>query len=193
MEKTTLKTGRPRRYELAPLDGFANRDLALAAAFLQELAERVYDQISDLPLEAMDYVPAASRISISRLVVHLGWAEANWVQRLTGSQPPQELAQKLALGHLEHFSAAPVSAGGAAELIALCRRVQREYSEPVLRGIADIDLELEREHQLVKVRGVMSQLAWHWSYHSGQIGLIRLLWGSDYQWTSEKRLIAPRP
>jgi len=29
------------RYDLAPLAGFANRDLALAAAYLQELAERV--------------------------------------------------------------------------------------------------------------------------------------------------------
>jgi hypothetical protein len=37
----------------------------------------------------------------------------------------------------------------------------------------------------------MGQLAWHWTYHSGQIGLLRLLWGSDYQWRGEDIVALP--
>jgi len=98
----------------------------------------------------------------------MAWAEAGWVQRLTGRGP-------------------------SGELIGLCRQVQGEISVPALRGLADIDFPLERGEQTVTVRGVMSQLAWHWTYQSGQIGLIRVLWGSDYTWTMDRRLVAPRP
>ena len=77
------------------------------------------------------------------------------------------------------------SGGPMATLINICRRVQSEYSHPRLAGIEDIDKVQEKDEFTFSVRGVMGQLSWHWSYHSGQVGLLRLLWGSDYQWTSE--------
>jgi hypothetical protein len=63
------------------------------------------------------------------------------------------------------------------------------YSLPALREIADIDREFKSKGMIVNLRGIMAQLAWHWIYHSGQIGLIRLLWGSDYSWSFEKELV----
>jgi uncharacterized damage-inducible protein DinB len=179
------KIGRPRRYDLAPVTGFAHRELGLQVAWLREQAERVHDQIADLPREALDYTPGDTRLSIARLVVHLTFAEANWVANLTHVPWPDDLKATLELGGLSEFGKPPVSVGTAAELIAFCRRVQDAYTASALAGLTDIDTPFEAGGRTVNVRGVMAQLQWHWAYHSGQIGLLRLQWGSDYQWTNE--------
>lgn len=178
------KTGRPRRYDLSPLPGFSRPEAAARAAWLRELAERVYDQIDDLPTEALNFSPAGTRLSIGRLVVHLAWAEANWVSRLAGEPFPGDLQAALADGQLDAFGKPPRAAATAAELIALCRRVQESFCGPALARVTDLDTAFEAGGRTVNVRGLLSQLEWHWIYHSGQIGLLRLQWGSDYQWTN---------
>lgn len=185
MSDKPTKTGRPRRYDLSAPGGFVNRDVALGAAFLQELAARVYDQTEDLPQEGLDYVPAESGLSIGWLVLHMAWAEARWIGLATGARLDPALERRLAAGDLERYGQAPEPAGEASSLIAICRRVQEEFSLPALRTQAEPDREMQRGGLIVTLRGVLQQLAWHWTYHSGQIGLIRLLWGSDYQWTTE--------
>jgi uncharacterized damage-inducible protein DinB len=185
MAKIPDKSGRPRRYGLPPLPGFANPEAAAMAAWLRELAERVYDQIADLPREALDFSPEGTLLSIGRLVAHLAWAEATWVSRLTGEPIPEELQKGLDLGALTAFDRPPPPSAGAAELIGFCRGVQERYSGPALSRVADISAPLQAGGRTVNVRGVLSQLQWHWTYHSGQIGLLRLQWGSDYTWTNE--------
>jgi hypothetical protein len=179
------KLGRPRRYTLEPPAGFANPELAHAVAKLQELSERVYDQIADLPGEALEYTAEDTHLSITMLVLHMAWAEAWWVRRVSGAKIPHPLIGEIEKGSLGRIGEPPPSGFEAAALIDICRRVQLEYSERRLAEIGEIDEVLEKEGFTFSVRGVMGQLAWHWSYHSGQVGLLRLLWGSDYQWTSE--------
>ncbi len=192
MEAAKTKTGRPRRYDLPPVEGFADRELGLAVALLRELAERVYDQIVDLPLETLDFLPAGTTLTISRLTLHMAWAESNWVRRLTGAELPADLQAELETAHLERFTDPPAVGRDAVRLIAACRRTQEAYSAPALREIRGIDSAIALGDSVVTVRGVMSQLAWHWTYHSGQIGLLRLLGGSDYQWTMDRSLGTPR-
>ena len=39
------------------------------------------------------------------------------------------------------------------------------------------------------VRGVLMHLVWHWTYHSGQVGLLRRLWGhARYKWTFDQNI-----
>ncbi len=187
-----MKIGRPRRYDLQPVGGFAHRELGLSVSMLRELAERVYDQIDDLPLEALDFQPPGTTLSISRLVLHLAWAESNWVYRLTGAGVPADLQAELETARLDRFGEPPATGKDALRLIAVCRRTQEAYSAPALRDIREIDAPIPVGETIVTVRGVMSQLTWHWTYHSGQIGLLRLLWGSDYQWTMDRNLGTPR-
>ncbi len=186
------KKGRPRRYDVAARPGFRSAELALEAAMLQELAERVYDQIEDLPLHALDFHPEGANLSIARLVAHLASAEASWVSRLTGVEIPSSLRGRLEPGSVQRFAEPPESVGTAAELIALCRDVQQTYSEPALREVEEIDRVFEAGGRTVSVRGVIGQLNWHWVYHSGQIGLLRLQWGSDYHWTNDTIVGTPR-
>jgi hypothetical protein len=179
------RLGRPRRYTLKPAAGFANTELAHGTAQLRELADRVYDQIVDLPVDALDYTARDIPLSITMLVLHMAWAEAWWVRRIDGAMIAESLNKEIEKGSLGRIGEPPPTGYSAAALIDICRRVQGEYSQPHLAGIKDIDEVLEKEGFMFSVRGVMGQLAWHWTYHSGQVGLLRLLWGSDYQWTSE--------
>ena len=176
---------------MKPLSGFANTELAQGAAQLQELAERVYDQIIDLPGEALDYTAQDTTLTISMLVLHMAWAEANWVRRITGVEIPDPLYKEIEKGSLSRLSDPPPPGYAASTLIELCRRVQKDYSQPALVDIENIDGVLTKEGSTFSVRGIMGQLAWHWTYHSGQIGLLRLLWGSDYQWRSEDIVALP--
>jgi hypothetical protein len=185
MSEKKDKTGRPRRYTLQPAAGFANTELAHAAAQLEEMAERVFDQIEDLPRAALDFTAPDAPLSINLLVLHLAWAEAWWVRRISGTGIPESLNREIQKGSIEKIGEPPPSGYAASSLIEICRRVQGEYSRPRLAEIRDIDEVLTKEGVTFSVRGVMGQLAWHWIYHSGQIGLLRLLWGSDYTWRSE--------
>jgi uncharacterized damage-inducible protein DinB len=191
MEANQDKIGRPRRYNLKPLSGFANSELAHGVALLQELAERVYDQINDLPGGAMDYAAQDTNLTISMLVLHMALAEALWVRRITAVNIPDQLMKDIEKGNLSKLSEKPPSGYTASTLIKLCRRVQKDFSQPALADIEDIDGVLTKEGSTFSVRGIMGQLAWHWTYHSGQIGLLRLLWGSDYQWRSEDIVALP--
>ena len=187
------RQGRPRRYTLHPPPGFANIELAHSVALLQELAERVYDQIEDLPADALDFTARDAPLSITMLVLHMAWAELWWVRRICGAEIADSLNREVQRGALDKIGQPPPSGYGASELIAICRRAQGEYSRPGLAGIEDIDEVLKKDGFTFSVRGAMGQLAWHWSYHSGQVGLLRLLWGSDYQWRSEDILpLRPR-
>lgn len=185
MKEIPVKTGRPRRYSLKPPAGFANAELAHGVAQLQELAERVYDQIVDLPGDALEFAAGDSYLTISMLVLHMAWAEAWWVRRITGREVPETLWGQIEKGSLGNIGGPPPSGYTAQALIDICRAVQGQYSKAELAKIEDIDEVRKKEGFTFSVRAVMGQLAWHWTYHSGQIGLLRLLWGSDYQWRSE--------
>jgi len=192
MDIVAVKQGRIRRYDLPAPAGFRSQELAALVATMQEMAERVYDQVDDLPREALEYSPGQTRLSIGRLVVHLAWAEAVWVPRLVGKTADPALEKRLRAGSLERFAEPPGPSEQAGELIALCRRVQQEHSLPILRMIADLDTPIEWNGRRISVRGIVGQLTWHWIYHSGQIGLLRFECGSDYVWRSGD-MVAHRP
>jgi uncharacterized damage-inducible protein DinB len=183
------KKGRQRRYDVAALDGFRDQTVAWLAAALDELRERVYDQVIHLPQEAVDYVAAATGLSVGRLLLHLGWAEANWIRRLSGNDGPEDLRATLAAGALESFREAPPRTGPAAALVALCRRVRDEVTVPWLRIVAEPDAKVMEDGS--STRGVLMHLCWHWVYHSGHIGLLSFEAGYDYEWTVRRPLARP--
>jgi hypothetical protein len=176
-----LKEGRGRFYGIKPIEGFANRDIALAVAWMDEYRERVYDQIEDLPLDALDTESPGTGITIGRLVLHMGSAEANWISKIAGRKTEPDLAELLAPGSLDNFEKDPSPSPESSELIALCRRVRNEMTVPWMKIVDDADEICWKDGSTF--RGVLGQLQWHWIYHSGQIGLIRFEWGSDYRWT----------
>ena len=177
------KAGRGRKYDFSPVSGIPNRDIAYAVAILDELSERVFDQISDLPEEALEFVPEGSYLPIGKLVLHMAAAEAGWVSRISGKAMPLDLDNELKGFGREGLVNPFTATKNASKLIELCKRVREEVTKPRLSGFSDIDAPFENERGPSTVRQGLMHLTWHWIYHSGHIGLTRLLWGSDYDWT----------
>lgn len=184
------KPGRPRRYDLAPAPGFAHRDAALAFAALEELTARLWDLLQDLPPEALRFVPPAGGNSIAMLTIHLAAAEARWMARVTGTALPADLEQAVTAGLQDASGALPPSNLDLAALRDTGRRV-REFTRRVLAPLSDLDREVPSGKMRVSVRGVLTHLLWHWTYHTGQAGLLRRLAGPRYQWTFHPRLAGP--
>lgn len=179
------RRGRPRRYDLRPPDevAYASPELALAAAALDELRARVVDQIADLPPAALAYVPERTTLSIGALVAHLVWAEIDWIQRITGCVAPTDLSIEVLDAGRAIASGENVTADFIGDdLVALCRRVRDELTVPALAQLTDPEARLGDGGPALTVREVLMHLVWHWTYHSGQIGLLRELWGAGYGW-----------
>jgi uncharacterized damage-inducible protein DinB len=185
------RSSRPRRYDLHPLPDFAHPGAALAAAALDELRDRLYDLIVDLPQEAMDYRPEGATNTIAMLTIHMAWAEAVWMANLTGVPIPGELEPCLLLGKQGPSGELLPSSLSASEGIGLCRRVRDGITLPRLSILADIDCEIADRQRPMTARGVLMHLVWHWTYHSGQVGVLRRLWGSRYRWTFDRRVGSP--
>ena len=187
------KAGRPRRYDLKPVPGFVNDNAGYAVAALDELTARLCDLIADLDQGALEFVPPGTTNSIAMLVVHMAWAEAGWIARVTGTPIADDLYPLLQAGKQGAAGELPPSSTPAADLVALCRRVRQEIALPALAPLADVDAEVPDPRRPMTVRGVLMHLIWHWTYHSGQVGLLRRMWGARYQWTFDRRLGSARP
>ena len=187
MDTIEPRPGRARRYDMHPVLGFADLHVAYVVAMLDELSERLSDLISDLPQDALDHIPEGTTNSIAMLVVHIAWAEASWVSRTTGHPIPSDLEECLLPGRQGASGDLPISSASAEQLIAYCRAVRQDLTRPALASIDGIDQQLEAAGQPATVRGVLMHIVWHLIYHSGQVGLLRRLWGGTrYKWTFER-------
>jgi uncharacterized damage-inducible protein DinB len=183
-KKLTHKQGRPRQYSLEAPSGFADNSVGLASAALDELRARVIDQIEDLPHDALSFVAPGTPLTIAALMLHLIWAEAGWIERITPAQAPADLRGAVqAAGRAVPAGEAVQCTLDAADLVTLCHRVRDELTVPALAKLSDIDRPVASDSQPMTPRAVLMHLVWHWTYHSAHIGLIRQQWGSDYSWT----------
>lgn len=182
------KSGRPRRYDLEPVRGVANRDVGLAIAALDELSARLCDLIGDLDQAALDFVPHGTTNSISMLVVHMAWAEASWIVRVTRFSIAADLEARLLPGKQTTEGVLVVSSYSSSELVSLCQQVRYDVTIPALSTLEDIDFKVPDPRRPMTIRGVLMHLIWHWTYHSGQVGLLRRMWGARYQWTFDDKI-----
>ena len=186
------KPGRPRRYDISPVIGFANPSAAYAAAMLDELLERLLDLIVDLGQPALEYVPPGATNSIAMLVIHMAWAEASWISTATGIEIPADLEQRLEPGKQAPSGDLPPVSTSLDRLTSLCYDVRQQVTRPALAAVSDIDRQVPDQDRTMTMRGVLMHLVWHWTYHSGQVGLLRRLWGEmRYKWTFDDPLGDP--
>jgi len=175
------KEGRPRRYPTEPLGGFAVAVIGFHAAEIEELHERAYDLIDDLPVSAINFVPQGANLSIGLLAVHMIVAETTLVHRLTAQEIPSVIESEPNYADFTPYGTPLKPFGSGASIVALGKTVFGEYTIPSLRAIDSLEIPGPIP-PLPTAREVLRHLSWHWIYHSGQIGLIRLQWGSDYEW-----------
>jgi uncharacterized damage-inducible protein DinB len=188
---SSFRPGRPRRYALKPARGFARRDAGWAYAALEELSARLFDLIADLPAAALSFRPPHSGNSIGMLVLHMAAAEANWIARVTGRPVPKALAAQLAPGLQDASGNLRLTQPHPKQLRSICRRV-RSLTHRRLAVLRTLDRQVPAGRMRLTVRGVLAHLLWHWTYHTGQVGLLRRLRGPRDKWTVSRRLTARR-
>lgn len=184
MTARKLKQTRPRCYGFPPATGFANPVAAALVGALDELTGRHFDLIEDLSREDLDFVPVHAPSSIAMITAHMIQAEIVWLTRLSGELLAQGVARALRDVH-----AGPPSPLGASDLAGLCRQVREEVTTGRLAPVVDIDAEHDDRKPTISVRGVLMHLVWHWSYHNGQAGLLRMIRGKDYAWGFDGRIV----
>ena len=176
------KKGRPRQYQL-PLDKkFPIEGVGFAMATLDELLDRVVDQFDDMGADEIDKRPDGITFSIGKLAVHMAKGEAGRLARIGGKQIAADLAGPLAHGDILDGTELPTGLRNAAVLVDILRRVREEITRPVCLELRDFEMPLEGLGILNTPKKVLMHMVWHYTYHSGHIGMIRLLLGSDYQW-----------
>jgi uncharacterized damage-inducible protein DinB len=155
---------------------------------IDELCERLYDLAADLPAEGAYFVPEGGTNSIAMLVLHMAWGEASWVARITRTSIPPQYEEALRPGAQGPSGDLEAEKRPISELIALTRDMRAQYTRPALAALAEIDSTIVTESRPMTARGVLMHLIWHWTYHSGQVGLVRRLWGSRYQWRFDPQI-----
>jgi uncharacterized damage-inducible protein DinB len=176
------KRGRPRHYPDTAYEGFAVAEVGYHAADLAELHERVYDQIDDLPSSAINFVAPKTSLTIGWLAMHMVVAEVMVISQVSGQPVPESIAANPNYANMSPYGEPPAKFGSAGSIIELGREVLAEFTIPAMRNFPGITAPSGLD-RLPTIREVLRHLAWHWAYHSGQIGLVRLQWGSEYEWT----------
>lgn len=185
------RKGRPRDYNLAPSTACANAEAAYLLALLDEATARLFDLIVDLRPEHLAAAPAGCANSIQMLTTHMTWGEVTWLGHATGVGLSDELAAVQPAGRFPKLDLT------AEQLIEQSVRVREQYTKPLLRELCDIDRVAEagadrafpRGVEAVTVRGALMHQIWHWTYHGGQVGLLRRMVGPAYSWSLEPRMV----
>jgi len=181
----STKIGRPRRFSFGE-PGVLGPELFSILEFLDELAIRTEDQVNHLPPEALNHVIPPSTLSIGRLVLHLISADRTLLATALGGADEPPYAAQLARGLIADFATAPGSLDFAPSILKehlLWRRVHL-LDRCRVPGFLDRTVD----HPACRTnRELLTHLVWHWSYHSGQIGLLAWEAGFDYTWTSAPR------
>jgi uncharacterized damage-inducible protein DinB len=175
------RTGRPRRYPRTPLEGFVSPRIAELATDLAELHERAYDQVVDLAPSELNAPAPGTSLTIGWLLMHMVAADAGWIARLTGEELPAWLHADANYAALTPYETSPATFTSAADIIELARRSFSDHTLPVLRRVSGPDAPAATG-ALPTAGQVLRHLVWHWSFHSGHIGLIRLQLGGEYDW-----------
>jgi len=177
-----LKKGRPRIYDLKPQEGIPAPGAARYMGAMNELLERTIDQLIHLPPAALNFSPEGTGISAGWLALHLAWGDSRMFSLALGKEIPLEIRETL-----EGGSPAGLEKGiridDASGLAELLRRVRRELVIPWCGEIRDLRAPMASGGPLGNLEQVFMHMIYHWSYHSGQIGLVTLQAGHDYAWS----------
>ncbi len=184
-----LRGRRGRRYDLSPLREIDNPDIAYIAAILDEARERCVDLIADMTEDAMWRRPPGCPFSAGDLVVHMNWAEYVWLPRIGTHRLNQDTVALLQRGSVTKLYEPNSWTFPVQELVDLCRRTREELMVPCLRSATSLDQDVGSAMPDGKgphtVRQIVMHLITSWIYHSGQVGLLTLQNGLDYQWGFE--------
>jgi uncharacterized damage-inducible protein DinB len=181
-----LANRRGRRYDLMPVPGISNEAVAYAAAIVDEARERCIDLIADMREETLWTRANGTPFSAGDLVVHMNCAEYEWLTKVGTHTLPEDTVAVIRRGKLGNLYDADSWRVPAARLVRLCREVREGVLIPCLSNVPDVDYTAIPASDGKKgpktVRQILMHVTASWVYHSGQVGLLTMQNGQDYQW-----------
>ena len=177
------KSGRPRVYKFAKQSSAPDPEIAFHLDYIQELAQRVADQVEHLPHAAINYVAVNTQLSVGRLVLHLVSNDFKMMAMLSGSKLDPDFVARTTAGNLDNFSVPPGDTAFSKDIIKNHIENRKPESIKVRDNIKNMDQAIDTHPKLKTVRELILHMEWHWTYHSGHIGLLAQEAGYDYTWT----------
>lgn len=167
------KIGRGRVYNIrgkyASLVTFGRR-----LEYLEELRLRLRDLIEDIPQELGNKTPEWTENSIFYLGAHMVWAEQQWVERAVNSQ--------YGIRKVLDSIISPEMQFEKEQLLAALDDVGGEITLPYLEKIERGGCVFSQTGPFEELDELLQHLCWHYSYHSGQIGMLRRYVQQPYKW-----------
>lgn len=167
------KTGRGRIYHLTgkypSLKTFGN-----TLESLDELRLRLKDLLEDVPEELGKKTPEWTANSIFYLGAHMVWAEQGWIERAVNSQYPVQ--------HVLDSGAPSIETIEKGQLLTALDMVGAQVTYVYLERLEYGEYEFTQTGPFVEIGELLQHLYWHYTYHTGQVGLLRQYVGLPYQW-----------
>ena len=168
-----MKNGRGRIYRITG-KYTSLEQYGATLEFLDELRLRLRDLIDDVPSELGNQVPDWTANSIFFLSAHMVWAEQQWIQRAVNDQYSIQVIVPSTPSSGEQFERDSL----VKALDEVGEKITQVYLEKVERG----ECTFSQTGPLEELSELLQHLTWHYSYHSGQVGLLRRYLGLAYKW-----------
>jgi uncharacterized damage-inducible protein DinB len=168
------KIGRGRIYHISGKYQSLNQ-FGATLEYIEELRLRLRDLIDDIPPELGNRAPEWSANSIFFLSAHMVWAEQNWIERaVNGHYSIQTVLEPTPSPEIEidkeHLLLALDEVG---------KKITFVYLEHVEHG----SCSFTQTGPFQELTELLQHISWHYSYHSGQVGLLRRYIGLSYKWS----------
>ncbi|MBT3274216.1 MAG: DUF664 domain-containing protein [Spirochaetales bacterium] len=180
---------RGRKYNLDPVQTIPDPETATAAAFLIEAEDRLIDLVETANQTQLHFKPEGSYLSMANLTKHMTWAEMVWISKISTVPIPHKVQEFTGTPAPQALPELTEGNEGAHEFISTIHTLRTEYTIPALAKVTDFRANVAAEGMPGgpdTVGKIISHLIWHWTYHTGQVGLLLLQGGFDYSWSFEK-------
>lgn len=171
---------------LVPPPGSRSKETGLYLAMLDDQTRLLRQAIGDLSREELEWQPVPGQNTIGMLLTHLALVELYWIQVGVAGRTEEEADADCAriLGIGINADGLPLEADGlppaglAGKDLAFFHQINdvaREHTSSILRDLSDADLErrFQSPRADYNVRWVLYHVLEHFSWHFGQVLLLR--------------------
>ena len=130
--------------------------------------------IEDIPQELGNKTPEWTKNSIFYLWAHMVWAEQQWVAQAVNSQ--------YAIQNVLDSVISPEMQFEKGQLVTALDDVGEKITQPYLQKIEHKECVFSQTGPFEELDELLQHLCWHYSYHSGQIGMLRRYVQQPYKW-----------
>src|SRR2546421_3343560 len=167
-----------KSYDVKPLEGL-HPELGILLATLDDSSREWRDELGDVPVEAIIWQPFPGGHSIGGVLLHIAECEAYWIQAFAAGHKisPEDQKRYMSEQILQYDVQWP---SPPAEPISYYYSILDEVRARTCKTLPEVkepSRVFERGNEAYTMRWILAHVAEHDSYHGGQAGVLKLVWG----------------